>query len=97
MKNEEKNTEASGVQMENAGASGVQREKMVSFMIPKGRNELDRADVFVGVNGKSYLIKRGVVVDMPEAVVEVLKNSAAQNDYAIQVMEKLKEQEIKEN
>lgn len=72
-------------------------EKMVSFKIPKGRNEQDRADVFVCVNGVSYQIQRGVIVKLPESVVEVLENAELQMDYAIQIQEESVEQAIRTN
>lgn len=43
--------------------------------------------MFVAVNGKSYLIKRGVTVEMPKEVVEVLENASNQMDYAISYQE----------
>lgn len=36
-------------------------------------------DVFVAVNGETYLIKRGVEVEVPLAVAEVLENSMKQD------------------
>ena len=45
--------------------------KMVRIKLPLTRTEKD--DVFVGLNGKTYLIKRGVVVDVPEGVAKVLE------------------------
>ena len=32
-------------------------------------------EVFVGVNGETYLIQRGVDVEVPKAVAEVLRHS----------------------
>lgn len=49
-----------------------QKQKMVKIKLPLTRNEKD--DVYVGVNGNTYLIKRGEVVEVPESVVEVLEN-----------------------
>lgn len=46
--------------------------KKVKIKLEKTRNE--KADVYVGVNGKSYLIKRGEYVEVPIAVAEVLEN-----------------------
>ena len=54
-------------------------EKLIRFKIPLGSADKDRADVFVAVNGKSYLIK--------ESVVEVLENAEAQREYAIEIEE----------
>jgi hypothetical protein len=48
-------------------------EEKVPYTIPFDRN--DSSDVFVAVNGKSYLIQREVEVMLPRNVVEVLENS----------------------
>lgn len=45
--------------------------KMVTINLPLTRAEKD--DVFVGLNGKTYLIKRGVDVKVPEGVAAILK------------------------
>ena len=47
-------------------------KKMVKIKLEKTRHEKD--DVYVAVNGKSYLIKRGEYVEVPIAVAEVLEN-----------------------
>jgi len=47
-------------------------EKKVKIKLPLTRAEKD--DVFVGVNGKTYLIKRGEAVEVPESVAEVLQH-----------------------
>lgn len=60
---------------------------LVRFRIAKGSSDKERGDVFVAVNGKSYLIKRGVTVEMPKEVVEVLENASDQMDYAISYQE----------
>ena len=52
-------------------------------------NERYNNDVFVGVNGKSYLIQRGVDVEVPEEVAEVLEHSAAQDMAASRRMDAL--------
>lgn len=44
--------------------------KKVKIKLPLTRTEKD--DVFVGLNGKTYLIKRGVEVEVPEGVAEIL-------------------------
>ena len=48
-----------------------------------------RDDVYVSVNEKSYLIKRGVEVTVPRFVEQVLKNSLAQDEYVASLVEKL--------
>lgn len=47
-------------------------EKKVKIRIPISRE--NTADVFVSVNERNWLIKRGVEVEVPECVVEVLRN-----------------------
>ena len=47
-------------------------EKKVKIKIPLTKN--DAEDVYVAVNGRSFLIKRGEEVEVPESVVEVLEN-----------------------
>ena len=46
-------------------------EKRVTIRLPVSREERD--DVYVGLNGKGYLIKRGVNVDVPAGVAEILR------------------------
>lgn len=46
-------------------------QKKVKIKLPISRNE--KEDVFVGINGKTYLIKRGVEVEVPESVAKVLE------------------------
>lgn len=46
-------------------------------------------DVIVAVNGKMYQIQRGVPVEVPPEVYEVLQNSKKQDAQAYSFMEKL--------
>ena len=48
------------------------KEKMVKIRIP--RTKADQEDVFVSVNLRTWLIKRGVEVEVPECVAEVLQH-----------------------
>lgn len=54
-------------------ATNDQGEKLVSIRLPLTRE--NQKDVFVRVNTRTWLIKRGVTVQVPECVVEVLNNS----------------------
>ena len=47
-------------------------EKTVKIRIP--RTKADQEDVPVWVNNESWLIKRGVEVEVPERVAEVLRH-----------------------
>ena len=46
--------------------------KMVKIKIPRERS--DQEDVFVSVNMETFLIKRGVYVEVPDYVAEVLEH-----------------------
>lgn len=46
--------------------------KMVKVKIP--RTKADEEDVFVSVNLETFLIKRGVYVEVPDYVAEVLEH-----------------------
>ena len=47
-------------------------EPLVTIKLPLTRTEKD--DVWVAVNGKSMLIKRGVEVEIPKCIYEVLQH-----------------------
>ena len=49
----------------NVTTTAEKKEKMVKIRLPIVRGE-NNADVFVGVNGRTWLIKRGVEVEVPE-------------------------------
>lgn len=53
-------------------------EELVPYKIPIDRTNND--DVFVAVNGRSFLIQRGVEVQIPRNVAEVL-NQAEKAQY----------------
>ena len=46
-------------------------KKTVTIRLPLSRGE--REDVYVAVNGKSYLLRRGEAVEVPVEVAEVLE------------------------
>jgi hypothetical protein len=47
--------------------------KKVRIIIPKTQNE--KSDVYVAVNGTDFLIKRGIEVEVPDFVVNALRDS----------------------
>lgn len=47
-------------------------EEMVTIRLPRSRR--DEGDVFVSVNERTFLIKRGVAVEVPKCVAEVLEH-----------------------
>lgn len=62
--------------------------KLVKIKLFKDNGEY-RDDVFVGVNGQRFLIKRGVEVEVPDYVAEVIENSAAQDARAAEFVQKI--------
>lgn len=80
MTNKEKATPeavAEEVKAEGAKAEEIKEDEMVCIKLPI--NPLNKGDdsLFVGVNGRSYQIKRGVAVNVPRAVAEVIEHSEA--------------------
>lgn len=56
---------------ENAAVKKAAKPKKVKIKLPLTRTEKD--DVYVGLNGKGYLIKRGVEVEVPVGVAKILE------------------------
>lgn len=56
-------------------------EKLVTIRLPRERK--DQGDLFVSVNERTWLIKRGVDVEVPECVKEVIDNANRQRDAAL--------------
>ena len=63
-------------------------EELVTIRLFKD-NERYRDDVFVSVNGRTFQIKRGVEVQVPRYVQEVLDNSMSQDLVAAAMVDKL--------
>lgn len=63
----------------------MEKQKTVKIRMPLTRNE--KEDVFAAVNGKTYLIKRGVEVALPENVVKVLERSEKMQRLAMEYEE----------
>ena len=61
----------------NKPAASAPAEKKVKIKIPLVRGETNQ-DVYVSVNDKSWQIKRGVTVEVPECVAEVLEHEEKQ-------------------
>ena len=59
--------------------------KMTKVKLFKDYGEY-KDDVFVAVNGESYLIQRGVEVEVPDYIAEVLEHSAQQDEKTQQLM-----------
>ena len=57
---------------ETAKKTEAPKEKMVKIRIP--RTKANQEDVFVSVNERTWIVKRGVEVDVPACVAEVLRH-----------------------
>lgn len=66
----------------------IQKEKTVKIKLFKDQGRY-KNDVFVGLNGRTFLIKRGVEVEVPEGVAEILKHQEEQDAVATMMMEDL--------
>ena len=69
----------------NKGETGPKKVKITLMR----DNKNYQGDVFVGVNGETWQIQRGVEVEVPEYVAEVLKNSMKQDNLAFGLMQDL--------
>lgn len=61
--------------------------KKVRITVPRVANE-ESNQISVSVNGKVYLIQRGVAVSVPVEVAEVIKNSELAQNVAMKYIEK---------
>lgn len=64
------------------------------YRIPLDKNPKASQEVFVSVNFKNYIIKRGVTVELPEEVIRVLEDAENAELEALQYSE---EQIAKQN
>lgn len=69
-------------------------QKKVKIKLPISRNE--KEDVYVGINGKTYLIKRGVEVEVPENVAKVLERKEKMLEIAMEYEASASQNLIKE-
>lgn len=83
--NAEKIPEPVARQAPEAAAPG---KKMVKVKLFKDNHDY-KDDVFVAVNGERYLIQRGVEVEVPDYIAEVLEHSAQQDARTAELIEKI--------
>ena len=57
------------------------KEKLVKVRIPKTKENQD--DVYVSVNDRNWQIKRGIEVEVPECVAEVLLHQEEMEEIAL--------------
>lgn len=60
--------------------------ELVKIRLPKAGQGQEQ-EVFVGVNGVGYRIRKGVEVSVPPAVAEILRNAQAAEDAGEEFLE----------
>lgn len=73
--------------------AATKKEETVKFTLFRDDDRY-KAPLFVGVNGRSYLIKRGKEVEIPKSVYEVIMNSMDQTRVTEEAMENAKQVEL---
>ena len=77
-----KKTEAAVQEKDTVQAEPVQEKDTEVIRLFKDSQRY-KAPVFVGVNGEAYLVQRGVDVEVPKAVAEVLRHSEEMDNAAM--------------
>lgn len=80
---------------EEAAAPEEQKEPTEKIFLFKDDSTY-KDDLFVSVNGRNFQIQRGVEVEVPACVAEVIRNSDRQKQLAERRLEELVKQYIKE-
>jgi len=69
-------------------------DEKVTLAIPAVKTMDEEPNIFVGLNGKNYIVKKGTTVEMPRAVAEIIINSIEAEQEAVEAkisMSKVKE------
>ncbi len=69
--------------------------KKVVIKLPLDRDPQKNAPVFVSVNEETYLIQRGVEVEVPDYVAEVLRQADTQTESAMRFIARAQERSNK--
>ena len=64
-------------------------KKRVLVKLPRNKGQNANQQEFFSVNGRNYLIERGIEVEVPEEVAEVIKNADKADEYAMRYAEGL--------
>lgn len=68
---------------ENSVKTATSKKKMVKIRLPRLEGQNVAQEEFYSVNFKNYIIKRGVEVEVPEEIAEVIKNAEKARDEAL--------------
>lgn len=78
---------------ETKSTNNAKKGNKITVRLPRLPGQNARQEEFFSVNGKNYIIKRGETVDVPEEVAEVIENAEKAEEYALQYVEKLVQNE----
>lgn len=81
-KNEEKAVAEEVVEEPKKAAEKPKGEKKVTIRLPRSKE--NAGPVFVSVNERTFLIQRGVPVEVPECVAEVIATSERYEEEAVE-------------
>ena len=80
---------------ENSAKTATSKKKMVKIRLPKLEGQNAAQEEFYSVNFKNYIIKRGVDVEVPEEIAEVIRNAEKARDEALDYVDEHKLREPK--
>ena len=63
--------------------------KKVQVKVPRLSGQNARQEAWFCINGKTYRLKRGVYVDIPEELAEVIRNGEKAEEYAMRYVDGL--------
>ncbi len=90
MADKTKNATVTETATEATETTEVKKPRTVMVKLPLLREHNAEQDVYVSVNFKSYIIRRGEFVEIPEEVKEVLENSEHALDAAFKYADEKK-------
>lgn len=59
----------------------TEKRKMVTIRLPKVKK--DQEDLYVACNGERFIVKRGVEVEVPDYVAEIIRHSEEMREIAM--------------
>ena len=75
---------------ENTGSEATEaRPEMVKIKLQRDRNK-NSLPQFVGINGDTYLVPRGIWVDVPYPVADILRAKEEQEDRTMELIDQMK-------
>lgn len=75
------------IETKDEAAKATEKENTKTLFLEKKRGKNASQQIFVGLNGKNYLIQRGVPVEVPIGVYEIVMNSLKAEDEAYDYIE----------